>query len=262
MFIPGKNKKSEKKVKPSKPKKKETKDSIIQSLFAMARKFKLPARKKKEGESSETLKEDQTGAPKKELQMPVTGGNATDRMAQSLISIGKKIKDRIESNPKFKKLLEKIKNHPRVIWAVDKFQNLDWSERVIVLIGVAGLLLFIFGPYSLLYRKTHLISYEAHKRGEALVHLLAAGNQAAFAANESVLYSVDAVSRERGVNDAVVTDLEGIILSPLERFGKTLDKVKNGVSTKGLTTDQKGLDFEFFYPIFKWVEKDHVFVKY
>lgn len=214
--------KNKKKAKPPKPAKPAAKGSIMKSLIATIKKLKSP---------------------------------------QSLVSTGKKLKERIESHPKYQKLLEKIKNHPRVLWAVDKFQNLDWSERIIVLIGTAGLLLFILGPYSLLYRKTNLISYEAVKRGEALVHLLAASNQAAFTSHESVLYSVDSVARELGVNDAVVTDLDGVILSPLERFGQTLDKVKKDISTNGLTTHRDGLNYEFFYPIFKWVEKDQGFVK-
>lgn len=174
---------------------------------------------------------------------------------------GDRLKNKIQSNPKLRALAQKIKNHPRVIQGVNRFQALELTERVAILIGVAGLLLFILGPFALLYRKTNLITYEATQRGETLVHLLAAQNQAAFNDQESVLYNVDFVAQERGVKDAVVTDLQGVILFPVARFGKSLDSIKDFGSPKECTRRKKGRELELACPIFKWVEKEKGFVK-
>lgn len=151
-------------------------------------------------------------------------------------------------------LLKKIREHPWVGKAIHRFTTLEWTEKVLFLFGVTFFLLLMFGPYALLYRQTGALLSEARLRGLTLARYLAASNQAAFIRKQEVLYTVEGVIHERGVDDAMITDLDGTILSPVERFGQKLSLVRKLANPQECQRFQKGRVLELVCPLFQWIE--------
>ncbi|MBI4125681.1 MAG: hypothetical protein HY609_04555 [Deltaproteobacteria bacterium] len=156
-------------------------------------------------------------------------------------------------------LIKKVREMSWVQKAVRYFLTLEWSEKILFLFGVTFFLLMMTGPYALLYRQTGALLSEAQLRGLTLARYLAAGNQAAFTRKQEVLYSVEGVIHERGVEDAMITDLEGTILSPVERFGQTLPLTRKVENPNQCQRFKKGFDLEFVCPLFRWLESSDGF---
>jgi len=170
-------------------------------------------------------------------------------------------KKKYNDSETLQKIQKRILSHRWTIFLRQKFENLDWKGKMIVLISAAALFVFLIAPYSLLFRESGTLIAESEKRGQSLIQLLANSNQVAFSEDMSVFYSTTSVIHELGVKDAWITDTEGNILAPAERFGKSMTKNKIKGSSQGCTRWNLGLDYEFACPIFKWVEKDAGFQK-
>lgn len=168
---------------------------------------------------------------------------------------------KIKTNQFIASIYNKIMSHKWTKITLNKFQTLEWNERVAILIGICALAIFVIGPYALLYRNTKTILLESEKRGETLTRLLAASNQAAFTQKLEVLYSTSAVKHQLGVLDAMVMDPSGTILAPVERFGRTFKKIASQVNPQSCTRSVSDSHYEFICPIFKWVETESGFIK-
>lgn len=108
-----------------------------------------------------------------------------------------------------------------------KFESLEWNMKILLLLGAIGLIVFILGPIHYMFGDTVKLQTESLDRGRTLVKLLAASNQEAFSENQEVLYSTDVVKSEAGVVGAYISDADGMILSPVDFFGRPISDLKN-----------------------------------
>lgn len=123
-------------------------------------------------------------------------------------------------------LLKRVNVQP----LIKRWHSLDngtWEKKMLTLLIALGVFVLFAGPISLLSRDSLQLQTESLDRGRALVKLLAASNQQAFIQEQEVLYSIDSVKSEAGVRGAYVADDDGIIVSPVNLFGKEVGDVKN-----------------------------------
>lgn len=192
----------------------------------------------------------------------MTTTNSTDQNITPDKSSAKQAKQILQLLKNWEKLREKVKQstqNENIQNLYKKFQMLEWKNRVWTIIIAIAVLLFFLGPYSLLFHESNTLLAESEKRGYTLAQLLAASNQNAMSQDKTVLYSINSVQQELGVKNAWITDTSGMILSPVERFGKTLSKNEIFSSPSGCEKRQQGYDYTFVCPITKWLETESGF---
>lgn len=173
----------------------------------------------------------------------------------------KEIRQKIVQSPLYIRGKEKFLTHPWVVAAIQKFNTLEWKEKIILCMCACGLFLFFVGPCLLLYRESQTLIAETEKRGENLARLLAASNQVALTENKAFFFSTTFVINELGVQDAWVVDLQKNVMAPSERFGQTLDNMSVAANPQGCSRWSSGLHYQFACPIYKWVEANNGFQK-
>jgi hypothetical protein len=100
-----------------------------------------------------------------------------------------------------------------------------WDKKFIIVLVAVGVIAFLIGPVRFLFVDTTQLQAESLDRAGSLVRLLAASNQEAFSQGQEVLYSTDAVRGELGVDEAFITDNQGMVLAPAEYFGMPAQKI-------------------------------------
>jgi hypothetical protein len=102
-----------------------------------------------------------------------------------------------------------------------------WDKKFIIMLIALGIIAFFIGPIRFLFVDTTQLQAESLDRAGSLVRLLAASNQEAFSQEQEVLYTTDAVRGELGVEEAFITDNQGMVLAPAEYFGMQAQKIKD-----------------------------------
>jgi hypothetical protein len=146
--------------------------------------------------------------------------------------------------------------------AAKRADRLAWRVKLIAVLGLAFLVLFLAGPVGIASHFSERLRAESLERGMALVEMLAATNAQAFKDQQDVLFSTASVSAQAGVQGAYVSDADGMIVAPVELYGKRVDAIAGMNASlheragEGLRVYRmKGGDYVLTYPVVNYVEQ-------
>lgn len=150
--------------------------------------------------------------------------------------------------------------------AAARIDRLAWRTKLVATIVASFGLLFLLGPLGLTSQFSEQLRSESLERGMALVELLAASNAAAFKDQQDVLFSTSSVNGQSGVKAAYLSDADGMIVAPVDLYGRRVDAVL-GLSTniheragEGLRVYRvKGGEYLLTHPVVNYAEEKGAF---
>ena len=104
------------------------------------------------------------------------------------------------------------------------FHRLPWIWRLRTVLWGSSIILFLLGPVYWLDFTGDQLEAEALDRARHLTELLAVTNAEPLKKQQEIFYTINPVINESGVEEAIVADLEAMIVAPVARYGQPTNK--------------------------------------